>query len=255
MVYLTGDTHADFTRFSTRRFPAQKDMTRKDVVIVLGDFGGVWMQHETPEEKYKLDWLDSKSFTLCFVDGNHENYDRLYSDEYPIVDFHGGKAHQLREHVFHLMRGHIFEFDGKDFFVMGGASSHDISDGILDPDEYPEVAMFEDEYWRWYRGGKMFRVNHVSWWKQELPSEEGMVFAEKTLHEHDFAVDYVLAHCLPRNVSAMLGYTDSDSLTMFFDQLVESGLVFSHWHCGHYHTTTDILGKYHVHYEDFERIL
>ena len=29
-----------------------------------------------------LDWLDGKAFTTLFVDGNHENFDRLYA--YPV---------------------------------------------------------------------------------------------------------------------------------------------------------------------------
>ncbi len=255
MVYLTGDTHADFRRFGTKQFPEQKEMTKDDTVIILGDFGGVWMQKETPEEKYKLDWLNDKPFTLCFVDGNHENYDRLYGGEFPVVPFHGGKAQKIRESVFHLLRGEIYDIDGKDFFVMGGASSHDISDGILDQDEFDDPDDFEEVYRKWWFGNKMFRVNHISWWKQEIPSKEEMAFARGNLEKHDYAVDYVLSHCLPQNVAAALGFAQPDPLTEFFDALLDEGLGFSHWHCGHYHTTTDLFGKYHVHYYDIERIL
>ena len=35
--------------------------------------------------------------------------------------------------MIHLMRGQIFEIDGKSIFTFGGASSHDITGGILDP--------------------------------------------------------------------------------------------------------------------------
>ena len=31
------------------------------------------------------------------------------------------------------MRGQVFELEGRTLFTMGGASSHDIPDGILDP--------------------------------------------------------------------------------------------------------------------------
>lgn len=68
-VYLTGDCHAEFGKFSTKRFPEQKELTRDDYVIVCGDFG-LW--HDCPEERHNLDWLASKPFTLLFVDGNHE---------------------------------------------------------------------------------------------------------------------------------------------------------------------------------------
>lgn len=81
-------------------------MTRDDYVIVCGDFG-VW--HPDNTEKWWFRWLSEKNFTLLFVDGNHENFDRLYSDEFEIVDFHGGKAHRICENVYHLMRGYVFE--------------------------------------------------------------------------------------------------------------------------------------------------
>lgn len=104
MVYITGDTHADFSRFATRRFPEQKQLTKDDFMIVCGDFG-VW--HDCPEERYWFDWLSKKPFTLLFVDGNHENFDRLNND-FSVIDFHGGKAHKIRDNVYHLMRGYIF---------------------------------------------------------------------------------------------------------------------------------------------------
>jgi len=54
--------------------------------------------------------------------------------------------HPVREHILHLMRGQIFEIDGLTWFTMGGARSHDIEDGILDP----AAPNFEQEYW-WKR--------------------------------------------------------------------------------------------------------
>ena len=41
----------------------------------------------------------------------------------------------LEPHVLHLMRGQIFEIDGKKIFTFGGASSHDITGGILETDD------------------------------------------------------------------------------------------------------------------------
>ena len=102
MIYVTGDCHGDFRRFSSDNFPEQREMTREDYVIVCGDFG-LWQ--DTKDERYWLDWLSRKPFTLLFVDGNHENFDRLYSNEFEVCDFCGGKVHKIRENVLHLMRG------------------------------------------------------------------------------------------------------------------------------------------------------
>lgn len=35
MIYVTGDTHADFSRFNTRIFPEQEEMSKTDYVIIL----------------------------------------------------------------------------------------------------------------------------------------------------------------------------------------------------------------------------
>lgn len=72
MIYVTGDTHSDFRRFSTNIFPEQRDMTKDDCVIICGDFGGIWDKGgESKEEVYWLKWLEEKPFTLLFVDGNY----------------------------------------------------------------------------------------------------------------------------------------------------------------------------------------
>ena len=88
---------------------------------------------ENKEETMLLDWLDCKSFTTLFVDGNHENFDRLY--DYPVENWHGGKVHKIRPSVIHLMRGQVFDIDDRSIFTFGGASSHDIDGGILEPDD------------------------------------------------------------------------------------------------------------------------
>lgn len=41
MIYLTGDTHIpiDIDKLSYKSFPEQKQLTRDNFIIVLGDFG------------------------------------------------------------------------------------------------------------------------------------------------------------------------------------------------------------------------
>ena len=113
-------------------------MTKQDHVIICGDFGGVWNYiTESMYEKHWLDWLNNRYFTTLFVDGNHENFERLYN--YPVEKWHGGKVHKIRDSVFHLMRGEIFDIDNKKIFVFGGARSHDIQDGILNLDEEEKI--------------------------------------------------------------------------------------------------------------------
>lgn len=253
MIFVTGDCHADFHKFNEEFFPEQTELSRDDFVIVCGDFG-IW--HDTPEEREKLDWLAGKNFTLLFVDGNHENFDRLYSDEFPVVDFHGGKAHQIRENIFHLMRGYVFELCGKKFFAFGGASSHDIRDGILDPDDYITDEAFKAAYLEWYRAGLVFRVNHYSWWKQEMPSEEEMQFGSETLDNNDNKVDFIVSHCCPQRIASLMshGMYKPDVLTSYFN-IVSETVEFDKWLYGHYHWDRWNSGKYICFYESIERIV
>ena len=160
MIYITGDCHADFRRFNTDNFSEQNEMTKNDYVIICGDFGGVWdKDEESSGEKWWMDWLESKPFTTLFVDGNHENFDRLYS--YPVEKWRGGKIHRIRPSVIHLMRGQVFTIEGKKIFTFGGAKSHDISGGILeldDPDFYDKRKALEEDW-------VPYRINHLSWWE------------------------------------------------------------------------------------------
>ena len=165
MVFVTGDLHGNFERFKPKYFPEQARMTKQDIMICAGDFGGVWFGDSRDDET--LDRLERLPFTLVFVCGNHENYDAL--ERYPVDDWHGGKVHRVRPHVLHLMRGQIFELEGCRFFTMGGAKSHDIEDGILEPDA-PD---FERRLMILQRKPRArYRINHISWWAQELPSDE-----------------------------------------------------------------------------------
>lgn len=254
MIYITGDTHADFKRFSTNNFPEQREMTKYDYVIICGDFGGIWDYEESkPEEKYWLDWMNDKSFTTLFVDGNHENYDRL--KQFPIVSFHGGKAHKIRDSIYHLMRGYVFNLQGKSFFSFGGARSHDIQDGILNMEDYDSPKGLIADYKYRTLKGEMLRINHVSWWEEEMPNRQEMDRGIRNLAKVDNKVDFVISHSLPQTVCGALGYAVADDLTKYFDCLLENGLVFKHWYSGHYHKEIDVFGKYHIRYHSIERIV
>lgn len=254
MIYITGDTHAEFSRFTTKRFPDQREMTRDDFVIICGDFGGVWYDNST--ERYNLKQLARRNPTFLFADGNHENFDILNS-EFPIVDFHGGKAHKIRENIYHLMRGYVYELEGKTFFVFGGAKSHDIQDGIIDPADYPSLKEAVKDYnFRTFHLGEMLRIKGLSWWEQELPTQEEMDRGIENLKRYDFKVDYVISHCCPTFVATLLGYKNPDKLTDYFQSLIfDHGTQFCEWHFGHYHRDVRVNREFFLHYERIERLL
>lgn len=97
-LYLTGDTHGNFRRFLPESFYEQETMTKKDIVLVCGDLGGVWYGDKRDDDG--LDFLERRPFTTAFVPGNHENYDALRT--YPLEEWHGGKVRPIRPSVLML---------------------------------------------------------------------------------------------------------------------------------------------------------
>lgn len=256
MIYITGDCHGEFNKFSTAAFPEQKQMTKRDIVIVCGDFGGIWATEKNSQhESYWLKWLDEKPFTTVFVDGNHENFSRLNND-FETVEFCGGKANKIRESVFHLKRGEVYEIEGKRFFAFGGASSHDIDDGILDRDDFDTDYKFKETIRRWNKQGKMFRVKGISWWEEELPSEDEFKHAVYTLEKYNYNVDFVITHCAPQSIAEKLynAPIKPDKLTMYFDELLGK-INFRYWFFGHYHEDRKINDKFILLYDQIIRIL
>ena len=251
MIYITGDTHADFKqRFNMDNFPEQREMTKDDYVIICGDFGGVWnVGQESKNEKHWLDWFEERSYTLLFVDGNHENFDRL--NRYPVKEWHGGKVHELRPHVLHLMRGQVFEIDEKRIFTFGGASSHDVTGGILETDD-PNFKLKKKRLDKEY---EPYRINHRSWWEQELANEEEMEEGRNNLRKHDYTVDFIITHCCSSSTQVLLGGTmyKPDRETDYLE-FIKNNVNYKKWFFGHYHDNRNIFDKEILIYEQMIRI-
>ena len=250
MIYVTGDTHGEFGgRFNVKNFPEQKDLTKDDYVIICGDFGGIWdVEAESKSERYWLDWFAERPYTLLFVDGNHENFDRLYA--YPVKEWHGGCVHEIRPSVLHLMRGQIFEICGKKIFAFGGASSHDISGGILEKDD----PYFKRKKRRLERDWQPYRINHISWWQEELPNQEEMDEGLKKLEKHDFTVDYIITHCAATDTQNLIKPQNGTDIMTDYLQKIKNTVQYEKWFFGHYHTDRMINEKERVLSKIIERI-
>ena len=222
--------------------------------MIAGDFGGVWYAADDKEhqksERYTLDELNTRSFTTLFVPGNHENYARLMSDEFPLIEWHGGMVRQIRPSILMLMRGEMYEIEGRRIFAFGGASSHDVRDGILDlaDPEWKEKARKLQRRHKYY-----FRVKGLSWWEEELPSEEEMQHGLETLEDYQWFADYVVTHCAPTPIQTLAGFYDRDKLTDYLDE-IRSKLDYTRWFFGHYHDNRQVTGKDIMLYEQIIRI-
>ena len=235
-------------------------MTKDDYVVICGDFGGVWdFKGESPEEKYNLDWLESRNFTTLFVPGNHENYDRLVGindkkaldswifkglsdvkknrilNGYPQKEWHGGIVREIRPSVLMLERGYVFDIDGCKCFAFGGARSHDISGGILKAEEFESKKLANKEAERWNLEGKTFRVNHISWWEQEMPEQMEMECGWAMLEDEKYKVDFIFSHdCPASDRFFVLRENCPDELNKYLEQ-VKQKVNYKKWFFGHYH--------------------
>lgn len=210
-IFVVGDIHGslDIEKLGARHFDA-RGLTRKDYVIICGDFGLIFQPEgrDMREEQWWLSWLDGRPWTTLWIDGNHENFDRIEAME--ESRWHGGRVQYVTDHIIHLMRGQVFDIDGMSFFTMGGASSTD----------------------------REWRVEGESWWPQEIPSAEDEAEAVRNLNACGWQVDYVLTHCAPtgllKKLDAPLSLLEPDEATDMLQRL-RAHLSYRAWFFGHYH--------------------
>lgn len=216
MIYVTGDTHGNQNKWVEQIQPA---LSAADILMVCGDFGvGFWDGRYWPEEMF-YDYLSEQEYTVLFIDGNHEDFDKLY--KYPVEVWCGGKVHKIRKNVIHLMRGEVYNIEGNTFFVMGGGYSLD----------------------------KYRRIEHISWWSQEMPSEEEYQNALANLEKVKHQVDYILTHTAPsetvyylntlRRLGIKKNVQQELELTTFLDT-VQSMVTYQHWYFGHFHVDMEL---------------
>ena len=214
MIYITGDTHGEQGRFRDFLVHGEMHWTENDTLIVCGDFG--YLFRDNAMERIFLNELAKKPYTICFCDGNHENFPAIYA--YPEKEWHGGKVHEIRPNILHLMRGQIFTIEEHTFFAMGGAYSRD----------------------------KAMRTAGVSWWKEELPTDAEYKEAAANLKAHDFKVDYIVSHTAPTEIIRRMAWTPDPhdgELTGFLEWVMYE-TDFKKWFFGHLHRDEEVGEKH-----------
>lgn len=231
MLFVAGDTHGASSygceKLNTTEWPEQKNLSPDDILVILGDFGFIWEIVESKEEKYWLNWLLDKKCTVCFIDGNHENFDKINS--FPVSIWNGGRVHIIKskgdKHIYHLMRGEVFTIENKKIFVMGGAESTD----------------------------KERRITNISWWPEEVPNNSEWYHADINLNSHNNEVDYILTHTAPKSIienMGLIGYDRerlNDPTATAFDELMKT-VKFKQWHFGHFHQDVNFRDTFFCHY-------
>lgn len=155
-IAFAGDWHANsFWARAAIDYAAEQEA---DVIVHLGDYGYEFTNEfrRTVESA-----LLRTGLTLFFVDGNHENFHKLYN--WPIK--HG--LRQVSKRVYHLPRGFSWIWNEVQFLALGGAFSVD----------------------------RQWRVLNESWWAEETLTEMNIAYASAA-----GAVDVMVSHDCPSGV-------------------------------------------------------
>lgn len=189
MLYVTGDTHGDYERFTSS---ALKKLKKGDTLFICGDFGFIWDGSKNEEKLLKK--IGKLKYNVCFIDGTHENFERLRS--YEVSEFKGGKVHHITGNLYHLMRGQTYDFDGVSVFAMGGGESPDID----------------------------IRSDLNSWSGDEIPTEAELTEGAKNLKKSGNRVDIIITHEPPMKIKGFLRLKEKESvrvtgLNTYFEEL------------------------------------
>lgn len=170
--------------------------------------------------------------------------------DYPVKEWNGGLVHEIRPHVLHLMRGQVFNIDGCTIFTFGGARSHDI-DNLLDLDD-PD---FIEKQKQVRKDNLFYRVKGISWWEEEMPTQEEMQIGLDNLENNNWKVDYIITHDCTSSTKALYshGSFTTDELNAYLEE-IRCRCEFKKWFFGHLHGDKQINDKEILLYHQIVRI-
>lgn len=228
MIYLTGDTHGSVYRLAC--FCQKMQTNKDDVLIILGDAAFNFFLDE--RDTFRKDYASKLPITLFCIHGNHERRPEslgIYDEQ----EWHGGIVYveERYPNILFAKDGEVYDLNGKKTIVIGGAYSID----------------------------KARRIEGLSWWPDEQPSEAIKERVEKKLEEMGWKVDIVLSHTTPLKYEPVevfirgIDQSKVDKSTEKWLDSIENRLEYKKWYCGHYHTEKTI-DRLRIMFNDFAEI-
>lgn len=215
MIYVTGDTHGDYNSLSDRQLGRLK---KGDKLIITGDFGFIW--NNSKEELNNLKKLGKKKYDILFVEGAHENFEKL--GEYPEVDLYQGKGYKIDHNIYCLKRGEIYMIDGKSVFALGGG---------LPP--------YEDEP----------RDDPPS-----MPTDDELKAAVDNIQRHKRRVDLIVTHEAPASVKRMIDRSATvNDLNIFLDTVMKN-TRYGKWYFGALHQDRQVSDSLICVFEEVHKV-
>jgi len=257
-IIITGDTHIPITASRILEIGDSGMEKDKNFLIICGDFGLLWLKIPDKVECEWIELLNKQPFITLFVDGNHENHDRLAS--LPVEHKFGSLVGKISDSIYHLKRGNIYTIENKTFLAVGGAFSVD----AWHFEEYP-ISHKPKLVWD--------RKPGKTWWPTEEISKEEELLAMNNLRDHNMSVDYIISHTCPDEIAKQYLMTQKPRFSdpgflgkksrkneAFLSEVVKctnfKRLFFGHWHddWSTYDYKDGIKRYYHMLYYDIKDI-
>lgn len=241
-IYVTGDTHGDFSHLFELQFHENK-FKPEDTLIILGDSGinfychqidkntgekitynygeepvlndnTIYKEENRPRQLKKAIVTNFPCTVLC-IHGNHEARPE-HIKGYKEKEWNGGMVYYQPgfENILFAKDGEIYDIEGKQYIAIGGAYSVDKEYRIL------------------------LRYN---WFPDEQPSDEIKERVEKKLEENNWKIHGVLSHTCPYNYEprelflAQVDQSKVDDSTERWLQTIDDRLDYEVWYFGHFH--------------------
>ena len=217
-IYITGDTHGliDIQKVVTWYQVNEEKLTQDDILIICGDTN-IAPFYGVPESRKALPIFDKMKITIAYVDGNHENFEKLNMMD--IEEWNGGKIHRHSDNVIHLMRGQIYSIEGMKILTIGGATSPD----------------------------KNLRLLGMDYFKEEDIMQYDIDETLNNLQDNNNTVDIIISHTIGKEfiykrmfneIHAMESYMGG--INNFLDYIGEI-TTYKHWYFGHFHMDVDYI--------------
>ena len=228
MIYYTGDIHGNPKKII--KFAKDNKLTDQDIICILGDVGCNYFGEGSVQDHNMKQALHKLPCTIFCVHGNHEErpqnistYKRkLWNQGYVYVE-------DKFPNILFAIDGMIYDFDGKDTLVIGGAYS-------------------VDKYYRLAMG--------YHWFPDEQPDDKIKKEVETAIGMWGYEFDQILTHTCPIKyipTEAFITGVDQstvDNSTEEWLNTIEDKCTYGRWLCGHFHIDKEI-DKLHFLYDDF----
>lgn len=198
-------------------------------MIILGDAGFNYYLND--RDTRAKEYASTFPIMLFCIHGNHEARPQSLAG-FEEGRYHGGKVlfEKTYPNILFAVDGEVYEFDGYQCIVIGGAYSVD----------------------------KFYRLEHGwNWWPDEQPDELTKKTVENRLAATGNKIDVILSHTCPLKYEPtevfMKGLDQStvDKSTESWLDEIEARNDYKKWYCGHYHTRKRI-DRVQFMYEDFD---